>query len=189
VLPANPTATDYETAINAIETAVLNSTSPLSFQNWAYAMVEEINMEVEFADKKSIKLACGDEYCVTAKPKSKISMNVKNTKDPHILQLLTGEKAVLDTATNTYYSSTKSVCTQIPQVVAKIVSCPDENGDVDTYYLLPTTLAGTIATMFKDYCENDFEGSELELELASGGCMFKKVTTFDATKNDDPTTV
>lgn len=187
VLPANPTEADYTTAINAIETAVASSTDPLSFQKWAYLMVETATLTEEYADVRSVKLACGEEYCKTAKPKISVALNVMNAADPYLMQILTGVKNV-EWATWAFYASQKITCRPLPQMVVKIVTCPDENNKVNIYYYLPATLNGSMVTKFQDYCENDFEWSELTLDVSSGGCVIKKVETFDPSLNEDPTT-
>ena len=185
VLPQNATATDYESAINAIETAVANSTNPLSLQKRSYMMVEMADLTEEYADIKSVKLACGDEYCKTAKPKSSIKLDVKNMNDPYMKQILTGVKSVEDATNATFYRNQKFICKTLPQMVAKIQSCPDANGNVNTHYFLPTTLSGSMITSYQDYCEKDFKGAELVLEVSSWWCMIEKIKTFDKLQNDD----
>lgn len=185
-MPANPTPTDYTTAINAIETGVANSTHPLSFQNWSHLMVETVEMIDEYGDTKSVKLACWTEYARRIKPKGKISLDVKNCTDPYIAQVLTWEKFTEDTASNTFYEHKKYVCKTPPSIVCKIVTCPDEEtGVFNTYYFMPTTVSGSIVTKLQDYCENDFEWAKIDLDVLSGGCSFKVTRTFDKTLNED----
>ena len=185
IIPANPTVADYETAINAIETAVANSTSPISFQKRVHLMIEMADLSSEFTDKKSVDLACGDQYCITNKIKKTVKLSVFNTTDPYINQLLTGTKATEDVANGIFYSHDKVECKPLTNMVVKVVSCPDAEGNVNTYYYMPTTLEGTILTKYQDYCKNEFEWSELTFELSSGGCAIQKVSTFNKALNDD----
>lgn len=185
-LPATPTEADYQDVIDSINTHVSSSTKFGGKR--VEAMIEKVSMEMEYGDVKSIKTACGKEYCRQVKPKKTVKATIWNCKDPNIVEVITGIKGLLGADNRTMYRSEKLACMSQPNVIAKIVTCPDENGLSDEYYILPTTLQGTMVTMWQDYCENDFEGSELELSALSGACCFQVIRTFDPAQNLNPAT-
>lgn len=74
------------------------------------------------------------------------------------------------------YQSIISEESDVPSLLVKIETCPDENGLVDTYYVVDSTLDGELATPFLDVTRaGDLTGSDITFVTNKSWYVVKKL--------------
>jgi hypothetical protein len=101
------------------------------------------------------------------------------TKDPNVLQVLTGiTSAVTGTAPSQVFSAGAVVSPRaVPRLVTKIVTVADASGNSDTYYLIDSHVDGEIVTSFLKQ-DGSFEGAPVKFMMNRGGTFIAQTKTY-----------
>lgn len=97
------------------------------------------------------------------------------SKNPDALALLTG--IVSTTATGTISSGTIIATRELPRLITKIVTVADSAGKFDVYYLIDSSVDGTLLTSFLKY-DGSFEGSNIKFNMNRGGTFVQSLQTY-----------